>query len=582
MGQTRRKVVATWVTSLFLSAFILSVQGIPTQVNASTTVELSPSNGSSICPAYLGGPGVSEVTWNATTSTCTSIANPDAGPTVCIASSGGGCAEAAADVFVIDAGVTVVVEVSGNQWVQLAALCVYSSLVNYGTIKAGSFCDYGTVTNYGTIIIPRGGSFTTLSDNGYGILLNEKRGTIINNYEVVDGSNVTNHGTFNNRGIFDNSITNGAGVFYHGFFENDGDFVGSAPCFTYEGCHTWVGTYNITSGTLINMFLNGVILSVTGASGTGVTVSSENQTTVAPLGLGALNISSVSYYDVMVSGLSGGTAHLCITNSRVTQSMVGGMQYWNGNQWAFAQNQNVSVVPASMMPPQNKSATTTTTTPSVNMLCGEIPVVDLNGTPIGAGIPMSTSKQNTTTETTLAQVTTSVATVFGVAPSVQIANTSLVAAVGRGVTIKFNVTTNQPGTLYWSITNGTGQTAFLFLFQNEGGLVLPNGVTAAYPDGTSSNGSKSNVPVILTFDSSTAGKTFPLQLDVWLVPQSDPQHPIGVAETMTVAVGPNSQASTLLLELGGIVGAVALIAVVAAGLLWYRRKASVRPVSTPV
>ena len=344
--------------------------------------------------------------WNATTSTCTSIANPDVGPTVCISSSGGGCAEAAADEFIVDAGVTVVVKVAGNQWVQLAAFCIYANLVNYGTIQAGSFCDYGTVTNYGTILIPRGSSFTTQSDNGYGILLNEKGGTVINDYEVVDGSNVTNHGTFYNRGIFDNSITNGAGVFYHGVFENDGAFVGSAPCFTYEGCHTWVGTYNISSGTLINMFLNGVILSITGASGTGVTVASENQTTNAPLGLGSLNISSVSYYDVLVSGLSEGTAHLCITNNRVTQSMVGGMQYWGGNHWAFAQNQNVSKVPASLRPPPNASATTTTTMTSINMLCGDIPVTDLNGTPIGAGTPMSVPKQTATTQTTTAEVTT--------------------------------------------------------------------------------------------------------------------------------------------------------------------------------
>ena len=433
MGQTRRNVIATWVAVLFLSAFVLSIQGIPSRANASTTVELSPSNGSSICPAYLGGPGVSEVTWNATTSTCTSIANPDVGPTVCIASSGGGCSEAAADEFIIDAGVTVVVKVPGNQWVQLAALCVYSSLLNYGTIQAGSYCDYGTVTNYGTIIIPRGSSFTTQSDNGYGVLLNEKGGTVINDYEVVDGSNVTNHGTFYNRGIFDNSITNGAGVFYHGNFENDGAFVGSAPCFTYAGCHTWVGTYNITSGTLINMFLNGVILSITGTSGTAVTVSSENQTMAAPLGLGSLNISSVSYYDVMVNGLSAGTAHLCIANARVTQSMVGGMQYWNGNQWDFAQNQNVSEVPTSLMPPRNESATTTTTLPSINMLCGDIPVMDLNGTPIGAGTPMSNSQQATTTETTMAEVTTTTGTLQQTTERSPTASTEVSPSGGGGM-----------------------------------------------------------------------------------------------------------------------------------------------------
>jgi len=166
-----------------------------------------------------------------------------------------------------------------------------------------------------------------------------------------------------------------------------------------------------------------------------------------------------------------------------------------------------------------------------------------------------------------------VTTNFGVGPSLQIANTSLAATVGSDLTVRFNVTAYQPGTLHWLVFNGTGQTAFLFLLQNEGGAVLPNGVTAAYPDGTSSNGNRSNVAVILDFASSTAGKTVPLQLVVWEAPQSNPQQPIGVAETLTVTVGPAHQTSSMPLELMGAVGVVALIVVIMVGLL-YRKKAA--------
>ena len=130
-------------------------------------------------------------------------------------------------------------------------------------------------------------------------------------------------------------------------------------------------------------------------------------------------------------------------------------------------------------------------------------------------------------------------TVHGtVAPGVQIGNTSFVAIVGTNLTIRFNVTAYQPGTLHWYIFNGSGQTAFLFLFQNTTGAVLPNGVTAAYPRGTSSSGNRSDVAAILNFAPSTTGKTILLQLVVWQAPESNPQQPIATAETLTVTVEP--------------------------------------------
>jgi len=381
-----RNAAAAWVMLLFVLSFSLSVQSLPKQAYASTTVELSPSNGSLICRSYLDGPGALSAVWNNGTSTCTITANPDVGPTACIASNGTGCAEAPADVFVIDLGVTVVLQTQSGA---LAQFCVYSTLVNNGTIIGGSFCDYGTIINYGTIKIPIGNYFMTLPDNGFGILDNLRGGQLVNDYNFIDAGRVNNTGTIENHGQFGNDNH------YHGTFTNRGTFVGSAPCFSYDGCYTWVGQYdNVTSsGTVINQLGNGVLLTITGATGTDVSVISQNQTNSAPMGLGSLNVSSALYYDVMIDGISTGTARLCIANSRVSESMAGGMQYWNGAAWTLAGNQAIEPVPMSSTPPLN--ATTTASTGESLMVCGDIPVADLTGTPIGAGTPLGTSQQTT-------------------------------------------------------------------------------------------------------------------------------------------------------------------------------------------
>jgi len=327
------------------------------------------------------------VIWNNDTSTCAISANPNVGPTVCIVSSGGGCAEAPADVFVVDQGVTVVLKNNGSA---LAQFCVYSTLVNKGTIIGGSFCDYGTIINYGTIKIPIGNYFMTLPDNGFGILDNRPGGQITNDYNFIVAGKVTNNGTIYNHGQFGNDNH------YNGTFTNPGTFIGSAPCFSYDGCHTWVGVYdNVTSsGTVINQLGNGVLLTITGATGTNVAVISQNQTNSAPIGLGSLNISSALFYDVMINGISTGTARLCIANPYVSERTDGGLQFWNGTAWTFAGNQAIEQVPTSGPPPVNATSTTATSQPL--MICGDIPVVDLTGTPIGTGTPLSASPQTTT------------------------------------------------------------------------------------------------------------------------------------------------------------------------------------------
>ena len=370
-----------------------STSSVSTTISSSSVtvpavVELNSSDGSTVCPAYLSGPGVASVVWDASSSTCTVLAEPNVGPTVCIANSTGGCSGAAVEKLVIDSGVTVSLTSSNGPFG--VVLCVYSTLENYGTIEGGSICDYGTIINYGTIDLPVASYFEALPYNGFGVVDNAKEGLIVNNYNFIDAGTVVNNGTIHNKGEFGNDNQ------YNSVFVNNGVFVGSAPCFSYDGCVTWFGLYNVTSsGTTIDQSAGtGVSLTITGASGTNVAVFSQNQTTAAPQGLGSLNVSSAIFFDVMINGISTGTASVCITNGRVTSAMAGGMQYWNGTGWGFAANQNESSVTVVHPPGPNQTATITQTS---NRLCGDVPVAALNGTPLGLG---STSSSRQTVSTT--------------------------------------------------------------------------------------------------------------------------------------------------------------------------------------
>ncbi|MBI3859250.1 MAG: hypothetical protein HY296_03280 [Thaumarchaeota archaeon] len=376
------------VAFLLVCAALASIQHVPGRANATSALELSTSNGSTNCQAYLSGPGVNGTAWDATSSTCTVVPQANFGPTVCIASTSGGCSGFAIDELVIDAGVTVVMQSQGNA--NAAVLCVYSTLVNNGTLKGGSICDYGTIINYGVIVIPVGSYFMTLPYNGLGVFENREGGEVVNNYNFVDAGTVVNEGTIFNRGQFGNDNQ------YNGTFTNSGTFIGSAPCFSYDGCHTWVGIYNISSsGTTVDQTVGtGVSVTITGASGTNVAVISQNQTTAAPSGLGALNVSSAIFYDLMINGISTGTARVCISSPRVTQGMAGGMQYWNGTIWVFAADQAISQFTRTNTYPPN--GTLSASISSVIVLCGDVPVSALTGTPLGAGTPSETPQPTTT------------------------------------------------------------------------------------------------------------------------------------------------------------------------------------------
>jgi hypothetical protein len=66
------------------------------------------------------------------------------------------------------------------------------------------------------------------------------------------------------------------------------------------------------------------------------------------------------FYDLKITGTSTGNALISITNSKITSSSVGRIQYWTGSSWASASQFSVNG----------------------NTVSGLIPVSALNGTPI--------------------------------------------------------------------------------------------------------------------------------------------------------------------------------------------------------
>ena len=75
--------------------------------------------------------------------------------------------------------------------------------------------------------------------------------------------------------------------------------------------------------------------------------------------------SAVLYYDLKITGTSSGNALISITNSSITSSKVGGIEYWTGSSWQSATDFSVS----------GDTAT------------GTIPVSALTGTPIAVVAP---------------------------------------------------------------------------------------------------------------------------------------------------------------------------------------------------
>ena len=116
---------------------------------------------------------------------------------------------------------------------------------------------------------------------------------------------------------------------------------------------------------------DGVTVKITGVTPTSnvksVTISSANYIGISPAGVGAISLSGVQYYDINVcpsSNLGNNViAQISITSSAVTAHTL--MQYWDKGTWINVSNLSVS-------------GTT---------ISGDIPVSELEGTPIAIGNP---------------------------------------------------------------------------------------------------------------------------------------------------------------------------------------------------
>jgi hypothetical protein len=358
----------------------MAVASLPAPLaHADSTVELSPSDGSTTCPTYIRGVGTDGGLWNASTLTCTLTANPDVGPTFCVTSDGTGCGLSPMDKLIIDHGVTLVLpwtcgmaitpQNTSAGWGCSGDLAIYTEVINNGTVDA-DITNYGTVINYGTINIDYPAQLINLPYNGLGNIYNMQGATINSNYFITNAGDIVNNGTINNLGQF---VSEECSPCIFGTFTNYGTYVGSAPAPIASTTVSIVGgnaTVNQTSAT-------GVEVTITGSAGANATVSSQAQGTAQPSGLGPAGLNSTVYFDVLVRGVSDGTARVCITNNQVSSSPPSEMKTWNRTAWVDASDQTI----------------TGSTAPLT--ICGEMPVSALGGSPIAVGESPSTTSTAT-------------------------------------------------------------------------------------------------------------------------------------------------------------------------------------------
>ena len=329
------------------------------------TIELSPSDGSSVCPTYFRG-NASGGVWDQSTLTCTLAGGGDVYPAFCVSVSSGGCAQSVIGKLVIDKDVSVVINNGSN-------MAIYSEVDNYGTLVA-DIVSYGLMVNYGTIDLSGTNQLLNLPFNGLGVISNMQGGTINNWRYITNAGTIFNYGTINNYGQF---ITQECSPCVTGTLVNDGTYVGSAPAPVFTSTVDLAGG----NGSADQDSTAGMTVTITGATGNNVTVSTQVQGSQAPLGIGSVQLGSTAYYDVLISGTRTGVATVCITSKSVNSS-GGEIEYWNGTAWNGAADQTVS----GSSPPFT--------------YCGDIPVSALVGTPLAVGAALSASGSTTVTGTT--------------------------------------------------------------------------------------------------------------------------------------------------------------------------------------
>ena len=110
--------------------------------------------------------------------------------------------------------------------------------------------------------------------------------------------------------------------------------------------------------------VNATITDSSAPDGTNISITSINYGTTQPAGTAGLSIDQVGFYDVKISGITDGTALICISNPNIT-TQTNIMQYWFNGIWNNANNPTVTG----------------------NIICGGIPANALTGTVFVIGKP---------------------------------------------------------------------------------------------------------------------------------------------------------------------------------------------------
>ncbi|TMI67603.1 hypothetical protein E6H16_03125, partial [Candidatus Bathyarchaeota archaeon] len=150
---------------------------------------------------------------------------------------------------------------------------------------------------------------------------------------------------------------------------NGFDTSSTALVATTTATATFTATSTSAAGTVFvdQTSTTGVATSISGStSSTAVSVTSTDTGSTQPVGTGQISIglTPTQFFDVHVSGVTTGTANICVTNSAVSAGTI--LQYWDptlnsgAGGWVNAANLTISG----------------------NQICGDFPVSALNGTPI--------------------------------------------------------------------------------------------------------------------------------------------------------------------------------------------------------
>jgi len=230
----------------------------------------------------------------------------------------------------------------------------------------------GTINNYGTLDVT---GVVTAMINNYGTFDNYGANSIwtletFDNYGVFNNFNTMgDFGTLNNNAAA--TIDNTGYLFSNcgGVLNNAGTMTGNPTI--VESCQSsQQASATVTSGsTSTAIFMDiGMNVSISGTTGSTAEIIAS-QLTSQPTNTGGLTFqgsgnTSLGYYDLGVTGIAGGTAHLCMSNANADASTV--IDYYSNGSWVQAAN--------------------IAATPGV-LVCGDIPVSALSGSPFAIGGP---------------------------------------------------------------------------------------------------------------------------------------------------------------------------------------------------